>query len=119
MRISINNVDIAPLVAYQGVQWTRNDYCPKSVTTMDGKVWRGRVTSKAELALTFRPLTTAQLNDLMSILQDEYLTVAYDDPINGYSIVTMYVESLPAKMMLSRSNGTEYWTDISVTLKER
>lgn len=119
MRILIGTTDIAPLIAYQGVQWTRNDYCPKSVTTLDGKVWRGRVTSKVDLTLTFRPLTTAQLEDLLELLKDEYLTVTYDDPIQGYSIHSMYAESLPAKMLMSRSGGSEYWSEISVTLKER
>lgn len=118
MRISINNTDIAPLVAFQGVQWTRNDYCPKSVTTMDGRMNRGRVASKVELSLTFKPLTANQLGDLMNLVKDEYFSVAYDDPILGYSVKTMFAESLPAKMMLSRQNG-EYWNEITMTLKER
>lgn len=119
MRILINNVDVSSLIAYKGVQWTRNDYCPKSVTTMDGRNWRGRVASKDELSITFLPLTTEQLNDVLNLVKDEYFSVTYDDPIEGFSVKTMYAESLPAKLMVSKRNGTEYWNEVTITLKER
>lgn len=118
MRLFIGSTDITPLIAFQGVQWTRNDYCPKSVVTMNGTTWRGRVASKAELSITFRPLTTSELNDLLDLVKDEYVSVTYDDPVLGYSVKTMYAESLPAKIMVSRA-AEEYWSEITITLKER
>lgn len=119
MRILINDTDVAPLVAFQGVEWSRSDYCPKSVTTMDGRAWRGRVASKAELTLTFIPLTAEQLEDVLALVKDEYFSVTYDDPVEGYSVKTMYAEQLPAKLLVSIRDGIEYWNDVSITLKER
>lgn len=119
MNIIIGSLEANELIAYQGVKWSRNDYAPAPVTTMDGTVWRGRVATKVQLDLTFKPLTWEQLRALMEEVKHEYIEVIYDDPIEGNIMKTMYCETLPAQMMLSKQNGTEYWNGVMLTLKER
>ena len=57
MILTVNDVDMIPFIAYQGLKWTRNDIdSPNSGRTLDGLMHRGRVATKIRLDITCRPL---------------------------------------------------------------
>ena len=58
MIVKIDGVDITPYIAYQGIQYTRNDIDgPNAGRALDGTMYRDRVTVKDKWTITCRPLT--------------------------------------------------------------
>lgn len=115
-QITIDGTDISHLIAYQGIKWTRNDKA-SNVETMDGFTHHARIAGKVNLELSFRPLTTNQLQDLLRLIDSSTLQVEYNDPMAGHCIRTMYTETTPASFMVQRQ-AFDYWYDITITLLE-
>lgn len=99
-KITIDGVDITPYIAYQGVQWSRNDVDgPNAGRTMSGLMIRDRVATKIRLDITCRPLKTDELRTLLNIIYPEFVTVVYDDPMQGLVSKTMYANNNKAQFL--------------------
>lgn len=119
MVLTVNGVDMVPYIAYQGLKWTRNDIdSPNSGRTLDGFMHRGRVATKIRLDVTCRPLKAAELSTVLNAIYPEYVSVTYDDPMQGRVTKEMYSNNNPASYCLLRPDGTEWWNDISFPLIE-
>ena len=119
MILTVNDVDMIPFIAYQGLKWTRNDIdSPNSGRTLDGLMHRGRVATKIRLDITCRPLRSHELSTVLNAIYPEYVTVTYDDPMLGRVVKTMYSNNNPASYCLLRPDGTEWWSEISFPLIE-
>lgn len=117
--ITIDGTDITNLIAYQGVQWKRNDIDgPNSGRTLSGLMIRDRVATKIRLDITCRPLNGTELNQLLNLILPEFVSVTYDDPMDGHVTRTMYANNNGVQFMLSR-NTYEYWNNITFPLVER
>ena len=120
MTLTINNVNIAPYIAFGGLKWQRNDIdAPDTGRTLDGLMHRGRVATKIRLDITCRPMTSSELSTLLNVIQLEYVTVNYDDPMLGRVTKTMYSNNNPASYLIQYENGTEMWTGITFPLVEQ
>ena len=120
MVFKINNVDVLPLVAQGGFKWQRNDLeSPKAGRTLDGVMHRGRVTTKIRLDITCIPLKADQLNTLLNLIFPEYVSVEYDDPMQGHVVKTMYSNNNPASCLMIHDDGTETWDSITFPLIEQ
>ena len=120
MTLEIDNVDIVPYIAYQGVKWTRNDVdAPDAGRTMDAKMHRMRVGTKIRLDITCRPLTGAELATVLNAILPEYVQVKYTDPMYGLVTKTMYANNNPASYLILREDGTEYWSGVTFPLVEQ
>lgn len=111
------SIDLTGMIAQEGLSITRQDVC-SSITTMDGKIHRGRIATKATLGVTVIPQTYSDYCTLASLLDNEYVTVRYEDPVLGDRYASMYVEERSAALLVHYRSGTEYWHEISFTLKE-
>lgn len=99
-KITIDGVDITPYIAYQGVQWSRNDVDgPNAGRTMSGLMIRDRVATKIRLDITCRPLKTDELRTLLNIIYPEFVTVVYEDPMQGMVSKTMYANNNKAQFL--------------------
>ena len=99
-KITIDGVDITPYIAYQGVQWSRNDVDgPNAGRTMSGLMIRDRVATKIRLDITCRPLKTDELRTLLNLIYPEFVTVVYDDPMQGLVSKTMYANNNKAQFL--------------------
>lgn len=99
-NITIDGVDITPYIAYQGVQWSRNDVDgPNAGRTMSGLMIRDRVATKIRLDITCRPLKTDELRTLLNLIYPEFVTVVYDDPMQGMVSKTMYANNNKAQFL--------------------
>ena len=99
-KITIDGVDITPYIAYQGVQWSRNDVDgPNAGRTMSGLMIRDRVATKIRLDITCRPLKTDELRTLLNLIYPEFVTVVYDDPMQGMVSKTMYANNNKAQFL--------------------
>jgi len=119
--ISIDGTDITNLIAYQGVQWKRNDIDgPNAGRTLSGIMIRDRVATKIRLDITCRQLTLPEVRMLLNLLMPEFVTVTYDDPMDGYVTRTMYANNNTAQFLFARENDTkEWWDGVSFPLVER
>lgn len=99
-KITIDGVDITPYIAYQGVQWSRNDVDgPNAGRTMSGLMIRDRVATKIRLDIACRPLKTDELRTLLNLIYPEFVTVVYEDPMQGLVSKTMYANNNKAQFL--------------------
>ena len=119
--ISIDGTDITNLIAYQGVQWKRNDIDgPSAGRTLSGLMIRDRVATKIRLDITCRQLTLDEARMLLNLLMPEFVSVTYDDPMDGLVTRTMYANNNGAQFLFARDNDTkEWWDNVSFPLVER
>ena len=120
MTLTVNNVDMLPYVAYQGLKWQRADVeAPDAGRTLDGILHRGRVATKIRLDITCRPMTASEASTVLNAILPEWVTVTYTDPMYGTRTVTMYSNNNPASFLLQRADGTEWWNGITFPLIEQ
>lgn len=120
MTLTVNNVDIIPYIARGGIKWQRSDIdSPDTGRTLDGLMHRGRIATKIRMDITCRPLTASELSIVLNAIYPEYVTVRYDDPMQGAVTKTMYSNNNPASFLIIQENGTEMWTDITFPLIEQ
>lgn len=119
--INIDGTDITHLIAYQGVQWKRNDIDgPSAGRTLSGLMIRDRVATKIRLDITCRQLTLDEARMLLNLLMPEFVSVTYDDPMDGLVTRTMYANNNGAQFLFARDNDTkEWWDNVSFPLVER
>lgn len=122
--ISIDGTDITGLIARGGVQWSRNDIDgPSSGRTLSGLLVRDRVGTKIRLDITCRPLESGEMRMLQNLIYPEFVTVEYDDPLEGLVTKTMYANNNSGTFLMKKPNvfndGEEYWGSVSFPLVER
>ena len=119
-RFKINGNDILPYIAEDGIKWQRNDIeSPDAGRTLDGLMHRGRVAMKVRLDITCKPLTSSQAMTLLRLIEPEYVTVQYTDPVDGSVTRTMYSNNIPATAATVYPDGTALWEGITFPLVER
>ena len=131
--ITIDGVDITNMIAFQGVKWTRADIDgPSAGRTISGLMIRDRVATKIRLDITCRPLKADELNTLLNLILPEFVTVTYEDPMEGLVTKTMYANNNNAQFLMKKTyelpdemwyfperSPVEYWSDVTFPLVER
>ena len=120
MTLIINGTDVTDFIAYNGLKWQRNDIdSPHTGREMAGTMHRGRVSTKIRLDITCRPLKSTELYTLLNLIYPEYVTVTYNDPMEGTVAKTMYSNNNPAAYQQKHDGGVEWWTGVTFPLIER
>lgn len=115
MVFKIGNTDITPYIAFGGIKWSRNDVDGASAGRMQtGEMHRDRLATKYRWDITCRPLTAAEQATVLALIQPEYITVQYTDPLtNTTKTGKFYSNNFPSTFCIRRPNGTEYWTGLA------
>jgi len=119
---NVNGVDFLRFMESGGLKWTDNDVdSPDSGRTLDGKMHRGKVTSKVKYEVKCLPLEVEDANTVFSTLAHEYVTVATNiDPKKGTVSYEMYNSTRPGTcFVVDPVSGKGRWNDISFSLIER
>ena len=120
MQIMIDGTDITSLIKFQGVKWLRSDVDGSNAgRNMAATMIRDRVGTKMRLDISCKPLTDAEHKLLMRLLEPEFVSVSYDDPMLGYRTAVMYSNNHSSEYLMTMKNGTEYWQNVSFPLIER
>lgn len=120
MTFMINGTDMTPFVAFGGFKWQRYDVDdPDTGRSLDGLMYRGRISTKIRLDITCKPLESAELRTVLNVILPEFVTVIYDDPMYGRVTKTMYSNNNPASYLIRKPSGKEYWSGITFPLIER
>jgi hypothetical protein len=116
MKVEIYNtsgttwVDITPMIAWQGLTFSRNDVeAPDAGRTMDGTMHRGRVASKEKMEIKTVQLTKAQVSALETLLFPETIQVRVTPypRTNAAHTMTMYSNNVKATYIIHRANGED------------
>jgi hypothetical protein len=116
MKVEIYNtsgttwVDITPMIAWQGLTFSRNDVeAPDAGRTMDGTMHRGRVASKEKMEIKTVQLTKAQVSALETLLFPETIQVRVTPypRTNAARTMTMYSNNVKATYIIHRANGED------------
>ena len=103
-------VDITPMIAWQGLTFSRNDVdAPDAGRTMDGTMHRGRVASKEKMEIKTVQLTRAQVSALETLLFPETIQVRVTPypKTNAAHTMTMYSNNVKATYIIHRANGED------------
>lgn len=121
MVLEINGLDIVPYIAYQGIQWQREDVDASDAgRDLAGDLHRSRVTTKRRLDVTCRPMTAQETSMVLTAIMPEFVSVRYYDPQEGQIVTrTMYSNNNPAQYFIKRENGQELWMGITFPLIEK
>lgn len=118
----INNYDILPLIAENGLKITRKNVQSSvgTVTTLDGVDHIGRIRRKREVEATFLPLSTYYTNQLFSAIEPEYVTISTDiDPYSGATTYRAYIDSNSAECAKVYNADLSKWEGIAFTITEQ
>ena len=115
MVFKIGGVDITPYIAFGGLKWSRNDVEAANAGRMqNGEMQRDRVAIKYRFDITCRPLTAAEQATVLRLINPEYITVQYTDPLtNTTKTGTFYSNNIPSTFAIHYKNGTEYWSGLA------
>ncbi len=117
MYLKINGVDITRLVQYGGFKWSRNDVDGSNAgRTMDGTMHRDRVDIKYRLDITCMPMSQADSEMLLALIEPEFVEVETISPRHGVVIWMMYSNNVPATHSRTNEDGTESWYGITFPL---
>ena len=120
MVFRINNIDFSDYIKNRGFKRTRSDIDgPEAGRTMDGIMHRERVAKKIRLDISCRPLVDFEAGQILSVIEDEYGSVTYTDPVYGVITKEMYSNNNPASYRVRKNDGREYWDGIEFPLVER
>ena len=115
MVFKIGGIDIMPYVAHGGIKWSRNDVDgPNAGRMQNGEMQRDRISTKYRWDITCRPLTADEQATVLQLIQPEYISVTYTDPLDNTVKTNMYYSNnFPSTYLISNTNGTEYWTGLA------
>ena len=121
MILKVNGVDITPYIAYGGLGWQRADVDgPNAGRTLDAEMHRDRVAIKIRWDVTCRPLTATELSKILTLIEDEYVSVQYTDPVtNTVKNGEFYSNNVPAQFLMISQSGIEYWTGLTFPLIQK
>lgn len=119
--LKISGVDVTKYIAEGGLKWSRNDIDSANAgRTLSGLMNRGRVCQKFKLEVKCKPLLTSETQVLLKLINPEYVTVDYIDPMLGERTgVQFYSNNVPASLLFIDPDGVGHWKDISFPLVER
>ena len=122
MTFTVNNVNLLPYIAYQGLEYQLSDIDdPDTGRMMNGTMRRGKVADKDKWKLKFRSdLTTAEVSTILTAVTHQYVTATYLSPrTNTVVTKTLYVGDRTAAHYILREDGTVLWKNLSFSLIER
>lgn len=121
MTFAINGVDITPYIAYGGLKWQRADVDgPNAGRTLDGTMIRDRRAIKIRWDVTCKPLTSAELSTVLTLIEPEFVLLNYSDPVtNALASDKFYANNFPTQFAMITRNGVEYWSGLSFPLIQK
>lgn len=103
-------VDITPLIAWQGLTFSRNDIdSPNAGRDMTGLMHRGRVAVKEKMNIQTVQLTKAQVSTLQTLIYPSSFSVRVTPypKTNAAHTMTMYTNNVKTTYIIHRASGED------------
>lgn len=117
----LNGVDITQYIDQSGLSLSENDLdAPNSGRTLDGKMHRGKVTSKVRADIKLKPVFAETLNLILPIIRSQYFKCETDF-FPGKEGVEMEMYNSTRKYGVNRVNtdGKSQYEGVSFNIIER
>lgn len=122
MTFTVNNVNLLPYIAFQGLEYQLADVDdPDTGRMLNGMMRRGKIADKDKWKIKFRAgLTTAEMSIILTAVTHQYVSATYLSPrTNTVVTKTLYVGDRTAAHCIHREDGTVLWKDLAFSLIER
>jgi len=118
--ISIDGVDLTPYIQEGGFSWQRYDLdSGETQRLMDGNLARHRITTKHNLRVACKPLSTEDASKVLNAIKPKSFQVRYLDPAEGnYVVRTCYASDIPAQVLIFDKDGIPCWQGIEFNIIE-
>lgn len=116
----LGTVNVLPFLESGGIKWGLEDRIGESITTMDGmEHFDVLAQGKRTLSLTFPPLASEYINDILSMITPKVIEVETDiDPLFGHAIFSMNCQSKSTECTFIYDEGLVKWSGLAFDLKE-
>ncbi|MBE6784134.1 MAG: hypothetical protein E7536_09015 [Ruminococcaceae bacterium] len=102
----------------QKYQWDLEDVSKSDAgRTEDGTMEKGRIGQVVKLSLSWGPLTTDEISEILQAFNPEYINVTYLDPqVGGYTTAQFYVGNRSTPLY---NSALGLWSNLSFNLIRR
>lgn len=118
MLFIMDGVDLSSHVQESGIIRGTTYRNTKSRVTIEGKKYQGKV-KKLVLEIPFDPMSEAELQDVLRIVDQDYVDVQYKDPVLGMILKTFIPSVGEISLVMEDRGGVSYWSGLSVELEEQ
>ena len=119
MIFTVGGVNFLPYILDSGLEYTRNAVDgPNAGRTASGTMIRDYLTDKLTWKGKCRPLTSAELATILTVLQPERVSVTYTDPATGSAVTGWFYSSTVPATLLRTDGTTDQWAGLTFTLVE-
>lgn len=117
--LKIGDLDMLPYLESGGIKWGSAVVIGETVTTMDGAEHFDVLARKRTLDLSFPPLASTFVQEILEVIQDKIVAVETDiDPYFGHALYMMHCDSQSSTCTFIYENGIVKWSDFEFSLKE-
>ena len=105
----------------EDLNWSENDLdAPNSGRALDGKMYRGKVTSKRRCDIKLLPTKMSRLNEIFPIIRNEYFYCFTDlVPGDGDLTMEMYNSTRKGGILIVDTDGVIKHKDVAFNIIER
>ena len=118
MHLLIGGLDVSKHVQEGGITRGETYRNSKSRTTLEGKRYVSKI-KKLVYTVEFDPLSESDLRRLIHVLDGDYVSVAYKDPVLGHVYKTFIPTISDMELILEDRHGISYWSGLVVALEEQ
>lgn len=118
MLFIMDGVDLSPHVQESGIVRSTTYRNTKSRVTIEGKKYRGKV-KKLVLEIPFDPMSEGDLQEVLRVVDQDYVDVQYKDPVLGMILKTFIPSIGEISLVMEDRGGVSYWSGLSVELEEQ
>ena len=118
MLFIMNGADFSRHVQESGILRSTTYRNTKSRVTIEGKKYQGRI-RKLVLQVPFDPMSEDDLQEVLRVIDQDYVDVQYKDPVLGMIIKTFIPSVGEISLVLEDRGGVSYWSGLSVELEEQ
>lgn len=121
MEFYVNGTNIIPYLKFGGLKMKRNDIDGTNAgRDLTGTLIRDRVATKMRWDCTTHPMPLSQANELLSILQPEWISVRTDYTLDGQRrTYTCYSNNIEVTFLMYMRNGIPWVNEFTFPIIEK
>jgi hypothetical protein len=114
--ISVGGVDFTPFIKEYRVDISDLDVDSKRNTA--GKLIRKRIAVKRKVVVSFQPILQQDIQKVLNAVANDFVSVYFLDPQDGYVTKTMYVSDRTSPVALIQEENV-WWNGLAFDLVEQ
>lgn len=117
MDFRLNGTDYYTLLSGYKVEY-KKVLGPNSYVSLDGTIYEDVIARKMVLDVEFRPMTSTELKSLVTVCQNDTLTVIFTDPKTDTQNILTMIPTLSHQSVLF-TNADTWWDKVTLNLEQK